>query len=159
MASSLNKALVIGNLTRDPELRQTANGQPVCSFSVATNRYWKDQSGERQEKTEYHNIVAWGRLAEICAQYLRKGRKTFVEGRLQTRDWEGQDGVRRYRTEIVAENMILLDRPGSGSGNSNSDFSAAASDDGEKTSTPPTEDEPTAAANPDDEIKIEDIPF
>lgn len=147
MASSLNRAQIIGNLTRDPELRQTTNGQSVCSFGVATNRTWKDASGEKQEAAEFHNVVAWGKLAEICAQYLKKGRKTFVEGRLQTRDWEGQDGVRRYRTEIVADNMILLDRPGGGG-----DFAAAPVAD-----APAVQDEP--APQGDDEIKIEDIPF
>ncbi|MBU1126026.1 MAG: single-stranded DNA-binding protein [Patescibacteria group bacterium] len=153
MASSLNRAQVIGNLTRDPELRQTTGGQSVCSFGVATNRTWKDASGAKQEAVEYHNIVAWGKLAEICSQFLKKGRKTYVEGRLQTRDWEGQDGVRRFRTEIVADNMILLDRPGTGAGTAG-DFSAAPSFSAEE---PSIQEEP--AANPDDEIKIEDIPF
>ncbi len=148
MASSLNRAQIIGNLTRDPELRQTTSGQSVCSFGVATNRSWKDATGAKQEATEYHNVVAWGKLAEICAQYLKKGRKTFVEGRLQTRDWEGQDGVRRYRTEIIADNMILLDRAGAGG------FTGASSFTSEE---PTVVEEP--AANPDDEIKIEDIPF
>lgn len=160
MASSLNKAMVIGNLTRDPELRQTTGGQSVCSFSLATNRYWKDASGEKQEKAEYHNIVAWGKLAEICNQYLKKGRKAYVDGRLQTRDWEGQDGVRRYRTEIVAENMILLDRPGGGG--TEETFSAGgdfSQPEPMSSAEPAVKDEPSAAPNPDDEIKIEDIPF
>lgn len=150
MAGSLNKAMIIGNLTRDPELRQTTGGQSVCSFGVATNRQWKNAQGERQEQAEYHNIVAWGRLAEICSQYLQKGRKVYVDGRLQTRDWEGQDGVKRYRTEIVAENMIMLDRSGAPAGG---DFSGPSDGPG----VPPAQDEPSAS--PDDEIKIEDIPF
>lgn len=108
--------MIIGNLTRDPELRNTPNGQNVASFAVATNLVWNDQSGQKQEKVEFHNIVAWRRLAEICGQYLKKGSKVYIEGRLQTRDWVGQDGVKRYRTEIVAENMIMLDRAGSGGG-------------------------------------------
>ena len=112
---NLNRAQVIGNLTRDPETRTTPNGQTVTNFSVATSFVWKDAAGVKQEKPEYHNIVAWGKLAEICQQYLGKGRKVYVEGRLQTRDWEGQDGVKRYRTEIVAENMIMLDRAPEGS--------------------------------------------
>lgn len=157
MASSLNRAQILGNLTRDPELRQTPSGQSVCSFSLATNRTWKDANGAKQEAAEYHNIVAWGKLAEICSQYLKKGRKTFIEGRLQTRDWEGQDGVRRNRTEIVADNMILLDRPGatpstSTNESANSDFGGSSFSD-----APAVQNEPSAA--PDDEIKIEDIPF
>lgn len=145
MAGSLNRAMLIGNLTRDPELRQTPNGQAVCSFGIATNRTWKDASGEKQEQVEYHNIVAWGKLAEICSQYLTKGKKVYIDGRLQTRDWEGQDGVKRYRTEIVAENMIMLSK-----GNEMGGFGGGSNG-------PSIQDEPSAA--PDDEIKIEDIPF
>ena len=108
---SLNRAQLIGNLTRDPELRTTTSGQTVANFSVATSSVWTDNAGQRQEKTEFHNIVAWGKLADICGQYLVKGRRVFVEGRLQTRDWETQDGQKRQKTEIVADNMIMLDRP------------------------------------------------
>ena len=151
MAGSLNRAMVIGNLTRDPELRQTSNGQSVCSFGVATNRTWKDASGEKQEQVEYHNIVAWGKLGDICGQYLVKGKKVYIDGRLQTRDWEGQDGVKRYRTEIVADNMIMLSRGNEGGGGGG-DFAPAPSGGGAN-----MPDEPSAA--PDDEIKIEDIPF
>jgi single-strand DNA-binding protein len=150
MAGSLNKATIIGNLTRDPEMRQTTSGQNVCSFSIATNRTWKGNDGQKQEQVEYHNVVAWGKLAEICGQYLQKGKKVYIDGRLQTRDWEGKDGVRRYRTEIVAENMIMLSRGGDGGGGSfapNAPMSQPAS----------MPDEPSA--NPDDEIKLEDIPF
>ena len=109
--NDLNRATIMGNLTRDPELRQTPNGQSVCSFSVATNRRWNNQDGEQQEQVEFHDVVAWGKLAEICSQVLYKGRKAYIEGRLQTRSWEGQDGVKRNKTEIVADNMIMLDRP------------------------------------------------
>ena len=111
-AMNLNKVMLIGNLTRDPELRTTQTCHNVAHFALATNQSWKDESGAKKEKAEFHNIVAWGRLAEICSQYLNKGKKIYVEGRLQTRDWQGQDGVKRYRTEIVAENMIMLDRGG-----------------------------------------------
>jgi|TARA_Y100001960_G_C14586903_1_gene783639 single-strand DNA-binding protein len=104
----LNKAQVIGRITQDIELKQTPNGQNVCSFSVATNRNWTDSSGMRQEQAEFHNIVLWAKLAEIAGQYLTKGQKVFIEGRLQTRSWEAQDGTKRYRTEIVGENMIML---------------------------------------------------
>lgn len=161
---SLNRATIIGNLTREPEIKQTTSGQNVCSFSLATNRAWKGADGNKQEASEFHNVVAWGKLAEICGQYLKKGQKAYIEGRLQTRDWEGQDGVRRYRTEIVAENMIMLDRSGTptsgGSTASSAPASSSAGNYGGNTFTPPsppTQDDP--APNPDDEIKIEDIPF
>lgn len=108
---SLNRAQIIGNLTRDPELKYTPNGQAVASFAVATNRAYIDGSGEKKEVVEYHDIVTWGKLAEICSQLLSKGRKVFIEGRLQTRSWDGQDGVKRYKTEIIAENMLVLDKP------------------------------------------------
>ena len=148
---SLNRATILGNVTRDPELKQIPSGQSVCSFGVATNRAWTDASGTKQEQVEFHNIVAWAKLAEICGQYITKGKKAYVEGRLQTRDWEGQDGVRRYRTEIVADNVILLDRAGGGApgGAPRSPMGAPAS--------APAQDDP--GMNPDTEIKVEDIPF
>ena len=155
---SLNRATIIGNLTRDPEVRQTPSNQSVCTFSVATNRNWTGQDGTKQEATEFHNVVAWGKLAEICGQYLNKGRKVYIEGRLQTRDWEGQDGVRRYRTEIVTENMIILDRAGGGtSASSGSSGAKPFSAPAFTPPAPPMQDD--RAANPDDEIKVEDIPF
>jgi len=103
-----NKAIILGNLTRDPEMRYTPNGKAVCSFVVATNRRWNDADGNLQESAEYHSVVAWGKLAETASQILRKGRKVLVEGRLQTRNWEGQDGVKRSKTEIIAENFSAL---------------------------------------------------
>lgn len=106
----VNKVILLGNVGADPELRYTPSGSGVANFSVATNESWTDKnSGDRQERTEWHRIVAWGRLAEICNQYLRKGSKVYIEGRLQTRSWEGQDGQRRYTTEIVANEMQMLD--------------------------------------------------
>lgn len=148
MAGSLNRAQIIGNLTRDPELRQTSSGQSVTSFSIATNRVWKDPNGEKKEEVEFHNIVAWGRLAEICSQYLGKGRKVYVDGRLRTRDWETQDGSKRRTTEIIAENMIMLDRAPQGGGNTGG-------------FTPPVSSPAAPAAQSDgiDDIKLEDIPF
>lgn len=106
---SLNKVLLIGNLTRDPELRYTPNGVAVCSFGLATNRSWVTEAGEKKEETEFHRIVSWNKLAELCSQLLSKGRKVFVEGRLQTRSWQGQDGASRTSTEIVIDDMIILD--------------------------------------------------
>lgn len=109
MVRSLNKAMLIGNLTRDPELRYTPQGTAVCSFGLATNRGWTTDSGEKKENVEFHRIVAWNKLAELCSQLLSKGRKVFVEGRLSTRSWTGQDGTARTTTEIVIDNMLLLD--------------------------------------------------
>ncbi|MFH1253027.1 MAG: single-stranded DNA-binding protein [Candidatus Uhrbacteria bacterium] len=140
---SLNRATILGNLTRDPEVKQLTSGQTVCTFGVATNRSWIDAAGAKQEKAEFHNVVTWGKLAEICGQFLTKGKKVYIEGRLQTRDWEGQDGVKRYRTEIVAENVIFLDRAGASTGG----FAPAA----------PMIDDPSV--DPTEEIKVEDIPF
>lgn len=106
---SLNKATLIGNLTRDPELRYTPQGTAVCTFGVATNRSWTTDSGEKREETEFHKVVAWNKLAELCSQLLTKGRKVYVEGRLSTRNWTGQDGVNHTTTEIIIEDMIVLD--------------------------------------------------
>ncbi|MEX1061735.1 MAG: single-stranded DNA-binding protein [Patescibacteria group bacterium] len=117
MARSINKAIIIGNLTRDPEMRYTPDGQAVTSFGVATNRAWTSKDGEKKEEAEFHNLVAWGKLAEICSQILKKGRRVYVEGRLQTRSWEGKDGAQRQRTEIVIEDMVALDpKPEGGEG-------------------------------------------
>lgn len=143
---NLNKAMIIGNITRDPEVRTTPQGTSVCNFSVATNLIWTDASGQRQEKAEFHNIVAWRKLAEICGQYLRKGSKVYIEGRLQTREWEGQDGIKRYRTEIIAENMIMLDRAGAGTAKS------------EGAAPTPTEEIPENEGE-SEEVQVENIPF
>jgi single-strand DNA-binding protein len=138
---TLNKVQLIGNLTRDPETRTTTSGQGVTSFGMATNRSWMDASGTRQEKAEFHNIIAWGKLGEICQQYLSKGRKAYIEGRLQTRDWEDKTGGKRSKTEIVAENMIMLDKAQGGDHN----IAGASRDDVRSVS--------------DNEIKVEEIPF
>ncbi|MCJ7805695.1 single-stranded DNA-binding protein [Patescibacteria group bacterium] len=110
MARSLNKVQLIGNLTRDPELRYTPQGTAVCTIGLATNRQWTTESGEKKEDAEFHRLVAWNKLAEICSQLLKKGRKVYVEGRLQTRTWTGQDGQPRTTTEIVISDMIILDK-------------------------------------------------
>ncbi|MBI2984963.1 MAG: single-stranded DNA-binding protein [Candidatus Kerfeldbacteria bacterium] len=141
MSFSLNRATIIGNLTRDPESRTTNTGQNVVSFGVATSRRWKDQaSGEMKEATEFHNCVAWAKLAQTIATYCHKGSKVYVEGRLQTRSWDDPTGVKKYRTEIVADNLIMLDRKG--------DTSAAPPQAATKKEAPAEE-----------EINIEDIPF
>lgn len=108
-ARSLNKVLLIGNLTRDPEIRYTPSGAAVCTFGLATNRGWTTQTGEAKEETEFHRIVAWNKLAELCGQLLTKGRKVYVEGRLTTRTWTGQDGQQRTTVEVVIEDMLILD--------------------------------------------------
>lgn len=152
MAFSLNRAQLIGNLTRDPEMRQTGTGRSVTSFSVATNSSWTDASGQRQERAEFHNIVAWGKLAEICSQYMRKGMKIYVEGRIQTRDWTGEDGQKRYRTEIVAENVIMLDRAGNSTGGGDSSY--------ERQPNSAAVSSPAAAAPvKEEEVSIDDLPF
>lgn len=143
----LNKVMIIGRLTKDPEAKTTPTGTSVASFSVATNFSWKDQAGNKQDKTEYHNVVAWRKLAEICAQYLRKGSKVYIEGRLQTRSWDDQSGNKRYMTEIIADNMIMLDSKGAGM-SSSTPFPAG-------NAAPAVPPAPPA----DDEIRIEDIPF
>lgn len=178
---NLNKAMIIGNLTRDPEVRNTPGGQPVASFSVATNFVWTDQSGQKQEKAEFHNVVAWRRLAEICGQYLKKGSKVYIEGRMQTRDWTGQDGIKRYRTEIVAENMIMLSSNAGGAGAGTWQNQAPRSNNyvPRPAASAPAEEQPFPSSEPvididnpvygpvagghqgpeEEEIKVENIPF
>ncbi len=123
---SVNKAIVLGNLGQDPDVRSTSSGQMVANFSLATNRSWTDRNGQRQEQTEWHKIVAWAKLAEIIEQYLKKGDQVYIEGRLQTRSWEDKSGEKRYTTEIVAQEMVMLGsgggaRGGLGGGPSNND--------------------------------------
>lgn len=155
MTMSLNRAQLIGNLTRDPEVRQTSGGKSVCNFGIATNSRWTDASGQVQEKTEFHNIVVWGKLADICAQYTRKGSKVFIEGRIQSREWEGEDGVKRYRTEIVADNLIMLDRKGENAGGSMMDREHS----GGATRSKKDDFADQSAPAPEGEIAVEDLPF
>ena len=114
--ASLNKVMIMGNLGADPEMRYTANGNAVTTFNVATNESWTDQQGERRERTEWFTVVTWNKLAELIGQHLLKGRKVYVEGRLATRSWDGPDGQKRYRTEVVAQQILFLDRPRDGGG-------------------------------------------
>lgn len=156
----LNRVQLIGNVTRDPELRTIPSGQNVCSFGVATNLQWTDAQGQKQQRAEFHNIVAWGKLAEICHQYLGKGRKVYLEGRLQTREWEAQDGTKKNRAEIVAENMIMLDRAPAGSPSSaSSGGSVSPPPSTEPTITPMPTNPPLDKGVGDQEIRLEDIPF
>lgn len=110
----INKVILIGNLGADPEIRYTQSGTPVVNFRIATTERWKDKDGQQQEQTEWHNVVAWGRLAEICGEYLAKGSKVYVEGKLQTRKWQDQNGNDRYTTEVIAREMKMLSPRGTG---------------------------------------------
>ena len=156
---NLNKVFLIGNLTRDPELRTMPNGNPVVNFGIATNRIWKDKAGVQQKHAEFHNIVMFGRLAEIAKQYLQKGASVMVEGRLQTKTWDGQDGQKKSRTEIIAENMQMgprlagADRPQGGSP------LGASADAHDKSPAMPPSEELATVEYPEDEIKPDDIPF
>jgi single-strand DNA-binding protein len=149
----LNRATILGRLTRDPEVKNTPNGKTVASLSVATNSVWTDKSGAKQEKAEYHNCVLWGKIAEIAGQYLTKGKRVYVEGRIQTRDWVGQDGVKRYRTEINVDNMIMLDGGTSRGGSAPAAFDSGVSHSNQS-SAPSNEDDGFV-----EEVKVEDIPF
>ena len=152
----LNKALIAGNLTRDPELRSLPSGQKVASFSVATNRFWKDQSGQRQQATDYHNIVVFGIQGENAAKFLNKGSQVLIEGRIQTRSWEGQDGKKNYRTEIVAD-RVQFGQKGSGGGGDNQSQAAPSAD--ESSQAPAAGNQVPTIEYPDDDINPEDIPF
>lgn len=146
----LNRASILGRLTRDPELRNTPSGKSVVTLGIATNRQWTDQSGQKQKETEYHNVVMWGKLADIAGQYLKKGARLYVEGRLKTREWTGQDGVKRYRTEIIGDNLIMLDGPSAGgTGGAGRPMNSA----------PMSNNNGPMPEVMEEEIKVEDIPF
>lgn len=147
MARGLNKAMLIGNLGRDPELRHTASGSPVCTFSMATNESWI-KNGERQERTEWHNIVAWDKLAEICQRYLKKGSKVYIDGRIQTRSWDDKTtGQKKYMTEIVADQMVMLDSRGG-------DYSSVP-----QAQSHPSDEEYATDTLPDSDDYDDDLPF
>lgn len=151
----LNKAFIIGNLTRDPELKALPSGTKVCSFSLATNRTYKDKDGARKDATEFHNIVAFAKLGELSAQYLKKGQQALVEGRIQTRSWDAQNGEKKYRTEVIAENIQFgwKSAPGSGSGPAASGKDAPMEGKGKDGAPSETIEYPSEEINPDD------IPF
>ena len=160
IGGGLNRGEILGNMCRDPELRTTPNGSSVCSFGVATNEQWKGQDGSQQERTEFHNVVVWGKLAEQVSNEITKGRKVYISGRLQTRSWDTPDGVKKYTTELIADNVTSLGHP-------HADIEVDSSD------TPVTAAEPSASATPapstqapdvpevnyESEIKPEDLPF
>lgn len=166
MAMSLNRVQLIGNLTRDPEARQIPGGNNVTTFGIATNFTWTDPSGQKKDKAEFHNIVAWRKLGEICSQYLRKGSKVFVEGRLQSREWQGEDGVKRSRVEIVIDNMIMLDRKGASgpsavSGASGGSAFSAATREHRSVDSPDSGPVPSGVSSEmsANEVPIDDLPF
>lgn len=150
----INKAIIYGNLTGDPELKSLPSGSQVCQFSIATNRVWKDKNGAKQESVDYHNIVVFGRQAEIAKQYLHKGSGLFLEGRIQTRSWDAKDGTKRYRTEIVAERFQFGPKSG-GTNAYTKDTQTPAS----APSSGATKEEAPAIEYPEEEINSEDIPF
>ncbi len=156
----LNKVMLIGRLTQDPEVRTIPSGQSVAQFTVATNRVWRNENGEQKEQVEYNNVVAWRKLAEIVGQYLTKGRQVYIEGRLQTRSWEDQNGIKKYRTEIIAENMIML---GGKRKETTTDVPPPPPPpfSEEETSQTPSSNLPKEENKEggSEEIKIEDIPF
>jgi single-strand DNA-binding protein len=157
---SLNRAQILGNLTRDPEVKTLPSGQTVTSFAVATNRRWKDKDGNTKEDTQYHEITVWGRLGELASQMLSKGKKVYVEGRLQTNSWEGSDGAKRSRTEIIGESFIPLS-PKDGTGFEMRDKSIPKEQDIPKTdqSTDTKSDKKTQTTETAEEINLDDIPF
>jgi len=151
----LNKAIVIGNLTRDPEMKSLPSGIQVTSFSLATNRVWKDKNGAKQESADYHNIVVFGRQAETANQYLKKGNSVLVEGRMQTRSWDTADGQKKYRTEIVAD-RVQFGPKGSGASSSGSSVGSGSNS---QQSEPPADNSGRAIEYPDEDINPDDIPF
>ena len=163
----INKAMIYGNLTRDPETRALPNGTPVSSFSVATNRVYKDKNGAKQESVDYHNVVVFGRQAEIVTQYLRKGSSVFVEGRIQTRSWDDKDGTKKYRTEIVAEGFQFGPKSGAqGGGDYPSGASAGKPESSKPASSFKSSEQPAPSGAeldtieyPEEDINPDDIPF
>ena len=149
----LNKAIIIGNLTRDPELRSLPSGIQVATIGVATNRVWKDKNGAKQESADFHNVVVFGRQAETSAQYLKKGASVLVEGRMQTRSWDGTDGQKKYRTEIVADRIQF--GPRAGGAGFGAPASAAAAPKGDDQPAPPVD----TIGYPEENINVDDIPF
>lgn len=156
-ARSLNKVQLIGNLTREPEIRYTTGGTPVVTFGMATNKSWKDQDGNVKEVAEFHNIVAWNKMAEICQQLLAKGMKVYIEGSLTTRSWEADDGSTRYKTEVRVNDMILLDSKGKqGAGFEGDSNHEKPQESEEEIETPAAVEEDVAT---DDPLEDSDLPF
>ena len=149
--AGVNKVILVGNLGRDPEVRYTKNGQAVASFSLATTERWTGKDGNREDKTEWHRVVAWGKLGEICGEYLVKGKQVYIEGRLQTRDWEDKDGNKKSTTEIVANNMVMLSQAGGSQQQSYGGDQQASSGGGQAASS--------GGGSESDDFEDDDIPF
>lgn len=150
--AGINKVIIVGNLGKDPELRHTPTGQAVCNFSVATSEAWTDKGGQKQERTEWHRVVVWGKLGELCAKYLQKGRQVYLEGKLQTRAWDDKDGQKRYTTEVVGNTVQFLgSAAGAGAARTTPEFSGGGGSNNDPFGAPPNFDEagPTS----------DDIPF
>ncbi len=167
---NVNKVMIVGRLTRDPEVRTTPNGQTVTNFSVATSTTWKDQNGQPQEKTEFHNVVAWGRRGEVIGQYVIKGQELYVEGRLETRSWDDQEtGKKMYRTEIILENFEFGAKPNNSNANYNNDYSTVQTNSNQQNTNAQqqvyqqeTQKQPensTINSSSNQEVNIEDVPF
>lgn len=151
---NLNKVFILGNLTRDPEVRTTPSGQQVATFSIATNRVWYNQNKEKNQKVEFHNVVVWGKLAEIASQYLTKGKMALVEGRIETRSWQAQDGTKKYRTEIIAEKLQLGPKTQGSAGG----YKPESQDNSTQESAIPEAEEAPMAMD-SDEMKTDEVPF
>lgn len=165
---NVNKAIIVGRLTRDPEMRTTPNGQTVANFSIATSRQWKDQGGQKQEKTDFHNIVAWGKQGEVIGQYVTKGQELYVEGRIETRSWDDKDTNKKvYRTEIVLEKFEFGAKAGAGGSqggnyNNQNNYAAPQNQNAAPAAQRSQKEEEIPTINLDDEmdeVKIEDVPF
>ena len=163
---NVNKAIIVGRLTRDPEVRTTPNGQTVTNFTIATSTTWKDQNGQPQERTEFHNVVAWGRRGEVIGQYVTKGQELYVEGRLETRSWDDQEtGKKMYRTEIILENFEFGQRPNNTSANYDNNYSSGQTT--QQNTTPQQQTQPqdvqkqsdSSVASSSPEVNIADVPF
>ena len=160
MAKSLNKVQLIGNLTRDPELRYTPSGRAVATFAIATNRSWTTDTGEKREEVDFHNIVAWGKLGEICSQFLVKGRKAYVEGRLTTRNWTATDGAQKTKTEVVIDDMILLDNKGNAQAAPSQEGAPLPEEEAPKVQKPAAKKTLKVEEEPkEEEVTPDDIPF
>jgi len=167
---SLNKVMIIGNLSRDPVIRTTSSGATVCTFGIATNTAWKDDKGELQERTEFHNVVCWNKLAEICAQILAVGMLVYVEGEIRTRSWDDDNGTRHYRTEVRISDMKLLDNKGksgfgleaardAGNGNNDKEEEESKEDEKEEKKEEKEEEKESNKDDEKDEVAPEDLPF
>jgi len=154
--AGVNKVILVGNLGRDPEVRYTKSGQAVASFSLATSERWTGKDGNKEEKTEWHRIVAWGKLGEICGEYLSKGKQVYIEGRLQTREWDDKDGNKKQTTEIVASNMTMLGQAGGGGG---SGYEGGSSSGGSRSSSGSQSGSQGSSSGGHDDFEDDDIPF